>query len=71
MSLKLPTAMLIGLVLTGCSNEPAATSNGSDGAPAATAGTNAAADADDDTLEPAAPKVEEGEEHNEEAPHAH
>ncbi len=32
---------------------------------------NAAASADDDTLEPEAPKVEEGEDHDESAPHSH
>lgn len=71
MTLKLPTAILACLFLAGCSNEPSAKTEGGDEAPAATATADEAIDADDDTLEPAAPKVEEGEEHNEEAPHAH
>lgn len=68
---KLATTILVGLLLAGCSNQPAATSEESGAGPAATAETDAAIDVDDDTLEPAAPKVEEGEEHNEDAPHSH
>lgn len=63
----LTTAILLALAVTACSNEsgqPAETE-------VVTDGNTSAATADDDTLEPAAPKVEEGEEHNEEAPHSH
>ena len=71
MTLKLTTAIAAALLIAGCSNEPAATPEAETEAPAETAATNASVDADDDTLEPEAPKVEEGEEHNEEAPHTH
>jgi hypothetical protein len=72
MTLKLTTAIALGLIVAACSNEPAATPEAETEAPAAAAAeANAPVDADDDTLEPAAPKVEEGEEHNEEAPHSH
>jgi PBP1b-binding outer membrane lipoprotein LpoB len=71
MTLKLTPAIAAALLVTGCSNEPAATPEAETEAPVETAATNAPADADDDTLEPEAPKVEEGEEHNEDAPHSH
>ena len=69
MTLRLTTALALGLILAGCSNE---TAQAPDNEVAATApADNAAIGADDDTLEPEAPKVEEGEEHNEDAPHTH
>ena len=68
MTLRITSALTLALVLAACSNEPATTGESEN----ATAATSAApVSADDDTLEPAAPKVEEGEEHNEDAPHAH
>jgi hypothetical protein len=63
---KLTVAALAAIGLAACSNEAAAPTN-----EAGVVEANAAASADDDTLEPAAPQVEEGEEHNEEAPHSH
>lgn len=63
---KLTAAMALGLLAAACSNEPAAAPETEIEAIAA-----APADADDDTLEPEAPKVEEGEEHNEDVPHSH
>lgn len=71
MPLKLTNAIAAALLIAGCSNEPTATPEAETETPADTAATNAPVDADDDTLEPEAPKVEEGEEHNEEAPHTH
>ena len=70
MTLRLTPAIAAALLVAGCSNEPAATPEAETEAPE-TAAANAPADADDDTLEPEAPKVEEGEEHNEDAPHSH
>ena len=56
------------LLAVGCSNEPGPTQESNTVVPA----TNLAApSADDDTLEPAAPKVEEDEEHDESKPHSH
>lgn len=55
------------LLATACSEKPATP----EANPAAPAAGVAPLTADDDTLEPAAPKVEEGEEHNESAPHTH
>ena len=69
MTLRLTTTLALGLIVAGCSNETAQAPNNEVTA-AAPAG-NAAVGADDDTLEPEAPKVEEGEEHNEDAPHSH
>lgn len=63
---KLSIAALVALGLTACSNEAAAPANQAEAVEA-----NTVMSADDDTLEPAAPKVEEGQEHNEEAPHSH
>ena len=63
------TIATLGLLLAACSNQAAQapeTDTTVDGVNA-----TAPASADDDTLEPEAPKVEEGEEHNEEAPHSH
>lgn len=71
MTLRLTTAIAAALLIAACSNEPAGTPEAETEAPGETAATNAPVDADDDTLEPEAPKVEEGEEHNEEAPHSH
>ena len=69
MTFRLTIALALGLILAGCSDgSPGA---GDNEAPAAAATNAAPADADDDTLEPEAPKVEEGEEHNEDAPHSH
>ena len=65
---RITSALTLALVLAACSNEPA-TAEESENATAATSA--APASADDDTLEPGAPKVEAGEEHNEDAPHAH
>lgn len=59
---KLIAVTALGLVAAACSNEPPAETEVTATAPS---------DADDDTLEPEAPKVEEAEEHNEEAPHSH
>jgi ABC-type glycerol-3-phosphate transport system substrate-binding protein len=69
MNLKMTIALVAGLFAAACSQEPAAApeSDTDATAPAATA----PADTDDDTLEPEAPTVEEGEEHNEDAPHSH
>lgn len=68
MNRRLPTlTFALGLSLAACSDNEAATTEGE--TPATTAG--APVDADDDTLEPEAPKVEEGAEHNEDAPHSH
>lgn len=69
MTYKLPTlaALALGLGVAACSNNEAPTSD----AETPTASAEAPLDADDDTLEPEAPVVEEGEEHNEEAPHSH
>lgn len=69
MNLKMTIAFVAGLFAAACSQEPAAApeSDTEATAPAATA----PVDADDDTLEPQALKVEEGEEHNEDAPHSH
>jgi ABC-type glycerol-3-phosphate transport system substrate-binding protein len=64
MNTKMTVAIAAGLLAAACSNEGAPTE-------AADVETTTAADADDDTLEPEAPKVEEGEEHNEDAPHSH
>lgn len=61
---KLTVAMAFGLLAAACSNEPA-------DAPETEVTATAPADADDDTLEPEAPVIEEGEEHNEDAPHSH
>lgn len=63
---KLIAVTTLGLFAAACSNEPAT-------APEAETEVTATAptDADDDALEPEAPKVEEAEEHNEEAPHSH
>lgn len=66
MKKKLTAAMAIGLLAAACSNEPAAVPETE-----TEVTTTAPTDADDDTLEPEAPKVEEGEEHNEDAPHSH
>lgn len=71
MTLKLTTALALGLIVAGCSNEPASGPEAQTEAAAGGARANAPADADDDTLEPEAPKVEEGQEHNEDAPHTH
>lgn len=62
------TAMLL---LAACSENKGAPTETEVAADAVARGSNAAADADDDTLEPAAPKVEEGEEHDESKPHDH
>lgn len=56
------------LLATACSNEPATTQDANSEAPAAS---EAPVNADDDTLEPAAPVVKEGEEHDESEPHTH
>lgn len=71
MTLKLTPAIAAALLITACSNEPAATPEAETEATADAAATNDPVDADDDSLEPEAPKVEEGEEHNEDAPHSH
>lgn len=63
---KLTIVALVAIGLAACSNEAAAPTNEADVVEA-----NTAASTDDDTLEPAAPQVEKGEEHNEEAPHSH
>jgi len=70
MTRKLPVvlALALGLTVAACSENAAAPDAETD-APAAESGESL--DADDDTLEPEAPKVEEGEEHNEAAPHSH
>lgn len=65
MKTKMTVAIAAGLMAAACSNDGAPTE-----AEAVEVETTAA-DADDDTLEPEAPKVEEGEEHNEDAPHSH
>lgn len=69
MTHKLPTvfALAIGLTVAACTDDGASGSEAD--APATSA--EAPLDADDDTLEPEAPVIEEGEEHNEDAPHAH
>jgi hypothetical protein len=69
MTLKLTTALALGLIVASCSNDPAEAPNNE--VTATTPASEPAASADDDTLEPEASKVEEGEEHNEEAPHTH
>lgn len=63
---RLTFALGAGLLASACSNEPAAAPDTETEATA-----TVPADADDDTLEPEAPVVEEGEEHNEDAPHSH
>lgn len=63
---KMTATMSLGLLAAACSNES--------GKPTETevaAEQIAPAGADDDTLEPEATKVEEGEKHNEDAPHSH
>ena len=69
MTYRLPAtlALALGLAVGACSDNGAASSEAE--APATTA--EAPVGADDDTLEPEAPVVEEGEEHNEDAPHSH
>ena len=70
MTHKLPAILTIalGLTVAACSENAAAPEAETD-APAAAS--QEPLDADDDSLEPEAPKVEEGEEHNEAAPHSH
>ena len=70
MTRKLPVVLTIalGLTVAGCSENAAAPDAETD-APAVESSESAGAD--DDTLEPEASKVEEGEEHNEAAPHSH
>ena len=70
MTRKLPVALALalGLAVAACSDNPAAPEAESD-APAAES--SEAVGVDDDSLEPGAPAVEEGEEHNEAAPHSH
>lgn len=63
---KLIVALGVGLLAAACSNEPAATPDTETGLTETTP-----TDADDDTLEPEAPVIEEGEEHDEDAPHSH
>ena len=67
MNYKTIAAIALGLLAAACSNEPATTQQADSEAPAA----NAAANPDDDSLEPAAPAVNEGEEHDESKPHTH
>lgn len=69
MPLRLTSAIALGLIVAGCSNEPASAPEAE--SESLEAATGQAVDADDDTLEPEAPKIEEGVEHNEEAPHTH
>ena len=70
MTRKLPVALAfaLGLTVVACSDNAAAPETDTE-APAAES--SESLDADDDSLEPEAPKVEEGEEHNEAAPHSH
>ena len=70
MTRRLPLVLVfaLGLTAAACSDNAAGPGAETD-APAAESGESL--DADDDTLEPEAPKVEEGEEHNEAAPHSH
>jgi PBP1b-binding outer membrane lipoprotein LpoB len=71
MTMKIYTISAIAAVMllaTACSEEPATPTDAETAAPATG---EAALTADDDTLEPAAPKVEEGEEHDESTPHTH
>ena len=63
------SAIAAAFLAAGCTNEPAPTQEANTAAPAAA--DQAAANADDDTLEPAAPVVNEGEEHDESKPHTH
>lgn len=67
---RLTAPLVLGMLIAACSNDPAAPTADEAEAPAAATNT-APASVDDDTLEPEAPKVEEGEEHNEDAPHSH
>ena len=62
------SAIAAAALLAACSDEPAMTTEANTEAPATS---EAALTADDDTLEPAAPVIEEGEEHDESQPHTH
>lgn len=55
-------------LLAACSGEPATTTQANTEAPVTS---EAPLSADDDTLEPEAPVVKEGEEHDESKPHTH
>jgi hypothetical protein len=67
MTRKLPIVVILalGLTVAACSDNSSAPEAESD------AESSRALDADDDTLEPELPKIEEGAEHNEAAPHTH
>lgn len=69
MNHRLPVtlALALNLAVGACSDNGAASSEAE--TPDRTA--EAPVGADDDTLEPEAPTIEEGEEHNEDAPHSH
>lgn len=71
MTLKLTLALVAGLTVAACSNEPAAAPQSDSEVPASTAMSNAPADADDDSLEPLAEAPTENEPHDESQPHAH
>ena len=62
------SAIAAAALLAACSNEPATTQEADIQTPAAS---QAPVNADDDTLEPAPPVIEEGEEHDESEPHTH
>lgn len=63
------SAIAAAFLAAGCSNDPAPAQEANTAAPVAA--DQAAPNADDDTLEPAAPVVNEGEEHDESQPHTH
>lgn len=71
MTLKFTLALAAGLSAAACSNEPAeAPEVGTEASEAAVA-SNAAADTDDDSLEPVAEAPAENEPHDESQPHTH
>ena len=68
MKLHIVPAIAVILIFAACSGGPATNQGGNATAPS---GNNAASSADDDTLKPAAPVVNEGQDHDESQPHTH
>lgn len=68
MKLHFVPALGAALLVAACTGQPTTNQGGNTAAPAAN---QAAPSADDDTLEPAAPVVNEGEDHDESQPHTH